>query len=127
MEECSGRLRQDGRTGKSAKRCSAHAHKADSDNLGQVPKGKIPVGACQVYCRIHIADSPCAVSFLTLPRLPFVEPGKAELTQSTLDSLAALLGNKHALKVLKILKDASDEVRANEGRNRTFTNCHLPR
>ncbi|KAK9894865.1 HIT-like protein, partial [Cystobasidium minutum MCA 4210] len=50
--------------------------------------------------------------FLTLPRLPFIEPGSGdELTQATLDSLSALLANKHALKVLKILKDASDEVK----------------
>lgn len=52
-----------------------------------------------------------ARSFLTLPRLPFVEPDSgAELSQKTLSSLADLLGNKHALQVLKVLKDDSEEV-----------------
>lgn len=50
-------------------------------------------------------------SFLTLPRLPFVEPASGtEILQPTLDSLSALLSNKNALAVLKLLKEASDEV-----------------
>jgi hypothetical protein len=50
-------------------------------------------------------------SFLTLPRLPFKERESGDdIPQATLDSLGALLSSKNALRVLKILKSASDEV-----------------
>lgn len=86
-------------------------HETHADDLGQVPKGKISVSEAAVLKNFASLIAH-VFSFLTLPRLPFVEPsGGADIPKSALDSLSALLGNKHALAVLKLLKEASDEVR----------------
>lgn len=49
--------------------------------------------------------------FLCLPRLPYREPqSETEIPATTLNSLSALVSHKHALKVLRDLKEASQEV-----------------
>lgn len=49
---------------------------------------------------------------LCLPRLPFVEhKSDMDVPQSTLNNLAALIASRHGLAVLKLLKEASLEVK----------------
>jgi aprataxin len=50
--------------------------------------------------------------FLCLPRLPYTEPSSgSDISASTLNSVSALVSSKHGLKVLRDLKEASQEVR----------------
>lgn len=51
--------------------------------------------------------------FLTLPRMPFElqeQMATYEVPKHTLNNLAALVGSKYGLAVLRILKEASREV-----------------